>query len=201
MARTIAKDHDEKRRLILKAAAKVFARDGVARASMNEVAKTGGISKANIYHYYASKSALLFDILEAYLCSLRDRILQVPQSDLDDATKLMCVLEEYLLAYEGMDHEHKIQIEGLPLLTEDQQEILKGYQRDMVAMVSDVLRTIVAEHIANDKRALHSVTMSIFGMLNWYYVWQPKADAASCKDYAKTITHLIIFGASKQFQN
>ena len=201
MARTIAKDHAKKRRLILKAAAKVFAREGIARASMNKVAKTGGISKANIYHYYASKDALLFDILDAYLSSLRERILQLPLSGLDDAAKLMRVLEEFLLAYEGMDHEHKIQIEGLPLLPEDQQEILKGYQRDMVAVVSSVLKTVVAEQIANDKRELRNVTMSIFGMLNWYYVWQPNADGAARKDYAKTITHLVIFGATNQIQS
>ena len=201
MARTIAKDHEEKRRLILKAAAEVFAREGIARASMNEVAKTGGISKANIYHYYISKDALLFDILDTYLSSLRKRILQLPLSGLDDITKLKCVLEEFLLAYEGMDHEHKIQIEGLPLLPEDQQEILKGYQRDMVAVVSSVLKTVVAEQIANDKRELRNVTMSIFGMLNWYYVWQPKADGAARKDYAKTITHLVIFGATNQIQS
>ena len=190
MARTIAKDHAKKRRLILKAAAKVFAREGIARASMNKVAKTGGISKANIYHYYASKDALLFDILDAHLSSLRERILQLPLSGLDDAAKLMRVLEEFLLAYEG-----------LPLLPEDQQEILKGYQRDMVAVVSSVLKTVVAEQIANDKRELRNVTMSIFGMLNWYYVWQPNADGAARKDYAKTITHLVIFGATNQIQS
>ena len=200
MARTIAKDYEEKRRLILKAAAEVFAREGIVRASMNEVAKTGGISKANIYHYYISKDALLFDILDTYLSTLRKRILQLPLSGLDDITKLKCVLEEFLLAYEGMDHEHKIQVEGLRLLPKDQQEILKGYQRDMVAVVSSVLKSIVAEQIANDKRALRNVTMSIFGMLNWYYVWQPKADGAARKDYAKTITHLVIFGATNQIQ-
>ncbi len=201
MARTIAKDHYEKRQLILKAAAEVFAREGIARASMNEVAKTGGISKANIYHYYASKNELLFDILDSYLSSLRERILQVPLSGLDNFAKLMRILEEFLLAYEGMNHEHKIQIEGLPRLSENQQEILKAYHRDMVAVVSDVLRTIVAEHIANDKHALQNVTMSIFGMLNWYCVWQPKADGSACKNYARTIAHLIIFGAAKQVKN
>ncbi|MEP5152247.1 TetR family transcriptional regulator, partial [Planktotalea sp.] len=50
MARPIAKDHDAKRAHILCEAAVVFARDGIARASMAQVAKACGISKANIYH-------------------------------------------------------------------------------------------------------------------------------------------------------
>ena len=194
MARTIAKDHGEKRRLILKAAAEVFAREGIARASMTEVAKTGGISKANIYHYYASKDALLFDILDAYLSSLRKRILELPLSGLDDTGKLLRILEEFLLAYEGMDHEHKIQIEGLPLLPLNQQEILKGYQRDMVVIVSDVLREIVTEDISGNKRALRDVTMSIFGMLNWFYMWAGDKGEADRRAYASLVTDLVLNG-------
>ena len=66
MVRTIAKDHDEKRKQILKSAAKVFADQGFDRASMSLLARECGISKANIYHYYDSKDALLFDILDTY---------------------------------------------------------------------------------------------------------------------------------------
>ena len=67
MARTIAKDHDQKREQILKSAAKVFADQGFDRASMNLLAKECGISKANIYHYYDSKDALLFDLLDSLI--------------------------------------------------------------------------------------------------------------------------------------
>ena len=74
MARTIAKDHDQKRGQILKSAAKVFAEQGFDRASMTQLARECGTSKANIYHYYDSKDAILFDILDCYLSELRDRI-------------------------------------------------------------------------------------------------------------------------------
>ena len=75
MVRTIAKDYDTKREKILTAAAHVFAHNGVASASMAEVAKACGISKGNIYHYYASKLAILFKILDSYLTRLRGRLI------------------------------------------------------------------------------------------------------------------------------
>ena len=50
MARTIAKDHDQKRALILSASARLFAEEGYDRASMTQIARACGISKANIYH-------------------------------------------------------------------------------------------------------------------------------------------------------
>ncbi|MBL4811043.1 MAG: helix-turn-helix transcriptional regulator, partial [Rhodobacteraceae bacterium] len=67
MARTIATDYADKRRAILRAAARLFADEGFNKASMANVATACGISKANIYHYYPSKTSLLFDMLESHL--------------------------------------------------------------------------------------------------------------------------------------
>ncbi len=98
MARTIAKDHDQKREQILKKAASVFADQGFDRASMTLLAKECGISKANIYHYYDSKDAILYDILETYLRELRDRICNIDLTGLGPEEKLRKTVREILFA-------------------------------------------------------------------------------------------------------
>ena len=194
MVRTIAKDHDAKRQRILDVAASVFAREGIARASMNEVARACGISKANIYHYYASKDDLLFDILDSYLSELRDRTcgLDLTSAAPPDCLRLIC--QEFLLAYEGMDHEHKIQTEGLPLLAVDKQEVLRGYQRDLVGRVSTILTDCAPKALAQDKARRRELTMSVFGMLNWFYMWKPRADRASRLSYGDRVATLMLEG-------
>ncbi|MDU9005534.1 TetR/AcrR family transcriptional regulator [Sedimentitalea todarodis] len=194
MSRPIAKDHDAKRTHILKIAARVFAEQGFARASMSQVAKDCGISKANIYHYYSSKDALLFDILDSYLSALRDRILGIDMAGLDPSDQLGRVVVETLRAYEGMDHEHKIQIEGIPLLPENQQKILKAYQRDLVTQMSEVVSGIAPEVFEDDSGKLRATVMSIFGMLNWFYMWNNPADQDSRESYAKVVTGLTLTG-------
>lgn len=194
MARSIAKDHDQKRLNILTAAADVFAQEGIARASMAEVAKRCGISKANIYHYYASKDALLFDILDSYLSKLRDRIVDLPLQELSSEQKLHRILQEFLFAYEGMDSEHKIQTEGLPLLDTEAQTILKNYQREMVSLVETVLADLLPPNGAKNNAQLRDITMSVFGMLNWFYVWNRKADQSVRERYAHTIAELTLNG-------
>ena len=194
LARTIAKDHSEKRLHILAMAAEVFASEGIARASMIKVARNCGISKANIYHYYPSKDALIFDILNSYLSALRDQIYGLSLEALFCEDKLYLITREILLAYEGMDHEHKIQTEGLALLPKAQQEILKGYQRDMVELVSRVLAEIAPPQISKDARQMKNVTMSVFGMLNWFYKWNPKASRSARASYAETVASLTIGG-------
>lgn len=194
MARPIAKDHDEKRAHILKVAARVFAEQGFARASMAQVAKDCGISKANIYHYYSSKDALLFDILDTYLSALRDRVLGLDLTGLDPSEQLQRIVTETLRAYEGMDHEHKIQTEGIPLLPEEQQTILKAYQRDLVMQMSGVISEIAPKLFDGDTRKLRATVMSVFGMLNWFYMWNRTADRQARDDYARLVTRLTLTG-------
>ena len=194
MPRTIAKDHDAKRAHILKTAARVFAEEGFARASMNQLARACGISKANIYHYYDSKDALLFDILDSYLSELRDRICELPAAGIAAEARLRAIVLETLLAYEGMDHEHKIQTEGIPLLPEDRQRILRGYQRQMVAALGAALSGVAPQVFAGDPRKLRAATMSVFGMLNWFYMWNRSADRAAREEYADLVTALTLNG-------
>ena len=193
MVRTIAKDYDTKREKILTAAAHVFAHHGVASASMAEVAKNCGISKGNIYHYYDSKLAILFEILDSYLSRLRGRIIAIKLDSGDVAGSLEKLCAEILDAYDGMDDEHKIQTEGIPLLPEDQQTVLKGYQRDMVHHVETFL-SAANKSLQSNPQTRRAATMSVFGMLNWFYMWNTHNDADGLAAYAKTVAAITMGG-------
>lgn len=198
MVRALAKNHNEKRQHILSTAAEVFAREGIARASMNEVARSAGISKANIYHYYDSKDALLFDILDQYLSSLRDRVCGLDLGGLTAEAKLHEVIRTILIAYEGMDKEHRIQTEGLPLLSEEKQHVLKEYQRQMVQYVTSILTLNADEDLGQNPQKAWQLTMSVFGMLNWFYQWKPIATQAERIAYAELVTELTLTGISSK---
>lgn len=196
MARSIAKDHEDKRTRILTTAAQQFAAQGYAHASMAQVSEACGISKANIYHYYPSKTALLFDILNTYLSELRQRVCGLAEQGLSPAEQLHALTAEILLAYEGMDALHKIQTESLHLLPEDQQETLRGYQRDMVRKLSRILAQAAPGSFGENADQLHSATMSVFGMLNWFYMWNHGADRGARLDYAKLVADLTLAGVN-----
>ena len=196
MARSLAKDHDDKRTRILTIAAQQFAARGYANASMAQVSTACGISKANISHYYPSKAALLFDILQTYLSTLRDRVCGLAVESQSPADQLHAVTAEILLAYEGMDALHKIQTESLHLLPEAQQETLRGYQREMVRKVSGILATAAPDVQHQSREYLHHATMSVFGMLNWFYMWNAGADTAARRDYARVVADLTLSGIS-----
>lgn len=67
MARTRANDYDKKRQGILSRSATLFAEHGFTGTSITMIADACGVSKALMYHYYRSKDAVLFDLLEDHL--------------------------------------------------------------------------------------------------------------------------------------
>jgi AcrR family transcriptional regulator len=194
VARTIAKDHDQKREQILQSAAKIFATEGFDRASRATLAKEGGISKANIYHYYDSKDAILFDILDSYLSDLRDLILATDVEGLDPEDRLRRVIRDVLRAYQGSDYEHQVQLNALTALPEDQQDRMRAYQRDMVRYLSDCIRAAAPQVFGDDRAKLRAVTMSVFGMLNWYYMWNGGAGPQARDAYATLVADLTLRG-------
>lgn len=196
MARTIAKDHGEKRSQILKSAAKIFADQGFDRASMSQLATECGISKANIYHYYDSKHALLYDLLDNYLSTLRDRICAIPLTGCSPEDALRETVLQTLLAYQGADDEHRVQSSGLSALPEDQQSTLRAYQRDMVQHMSNILARCAPAQFDGHPARLRATTMSVFGMLNWFYMWNPGADEDERRDYATLVSDLTLKGIS-----
>lgn len=189
MARTIAKDHDEKRVGIRVAAARIFAAQGVDRASMSAIAKACGISKALIYHYYASKAELLFDILECHLEGLNKVVDAVPPAAPKDYFRAL--VREILLAYAGADDLHRILINSRDVLSREQQAAIIEIQKRLISKVSNA---IVEVGPALEGPKLHQVTMSVFGMINWYFMWNRSADAATRRDYADVVVNLTMEG-------
>lgn len=197
MARPIAKDHDAKRSAILHAAARLFADEGYGRASMAQVASACRISKANVYHYYPSKDALLFDILDTHLRGLRDHLCALENPRGDSALALNQFMTEVLLQYQGADAEHDVMQSGMNALPTAEQAKLKSYQRDITKALESILVKLVPEPVAQDPEQMKTLVMSIFGMLNWHYKWNKNADAGTRKRQAGVMADLILTGIRK----
>src|SRR3954470_2226615 len=72
---------EEKRRLILDAAAGVFARKGFHTSRVGDIAEEAGVAHGLLYHYFSSKDEVLDTIFREHWTSLLDRLHQVEQSD------------------------------------------------------------------------------------------------------------------------
>ena len=182
MPRGIARDHDAKRAALRAGAARYFARNGFDRASMTGAAKQCGVSKALLYHYYDSKEALLSDILDSHLSHL------VQLAEIAAPEGLPALVASVLAAYEDADAEHKLQLEALSALPADMQEPLVTAQRRLVRLMGDAIR---AQRPDLDAARLRAATMTVFGILNWVYMWHRPGKGLSRAAYARLAADFV----------
>ncbi len=194
MGRPRAADYDGKRKAILDRSAKLFARNGYDRTSMSEVASACRVSKALLYHYYVNKDELLFDILRAHLDDLISAVRAVNEK-LAPKPRLRALVGALLEAYRDADSQHKIQINELSKLPAAKRQQLIALERELVLIFSGAIGA-VNKNIGTSPRLLKPVTMSLFGMLNWHYMWFREGGPMSREEYADLATQLLIEGAA-----
>lgn len=173
MARPKSSQHEFKRDEILDVAAQCFADRSYAAASMNDIAAAGGTSKALLYHYYDSKEAILFDLLDRYTQRLLAIIGQAEATaqrrNLDDRAALHELIRSFLQEYETSATRHVALLNDTKFLGDDQRELILGRQRDVVSAVTRFLRRAYPERLTPANQT--ALTMMLFGMINWTFTW------------------------------
>lgn len=193
MARSRANDYDDKRQAILDRSAELFSAHGYDRASMNKIAEACGVSKANLYHYYKDKEGLLFDVIRFHLEELLEVVEAADRPADQPEARLRGLIAALLEAYRDADSQHNVQISSMRFLPQERQAELKRMERDLVTIFSAAVAG-VAPHLKGTKM-LTPVTMSLFGMVNWHYLWFKSTGSVSREEYAEIVTRLISDGA------
>jgi AcrR family transcriptional regulator len=193
MARPKSADHHLKRDEILDAAAECFAQLSYPAASMQEVAARLKTSKARIYHYYESKEALLFDLLDRYtqrlLAIIGETEGQAQRRKLDDRAALHALIEAFLIEYENSAAKHVALLNDTKFLNDDasssQRKIIVQRQRDIVSAFTRFLRRAYPQRL-NDANQT-ALTMMLMGMINWTFTWLRPDGPISYADFAKEV--------------
>ncbi len=200
MARPKSADHHLKRDEILDAAASCFAQLSYPAASMQEVAARLGTSKARIYHYYESKDALLFDLLDRYtqrlLALIGESEALAQRKKLDDKAALHALIEAFLIEYETSATTHVALLSDTKFLSDtaldapqaskpSQRELILQRQRDIVSAFTRFLRRAYPERL-NDQNQT-ALTMMLMGMINWTFTWLRPGGQISYAQFAREV--------------
>lgn len=198
MARPRAADYGIKRSAIVRQAAELFARNGYDGTSLNDIATACGTSKALLYHYYDNKEAVLADIirthLEDILAAVREANRMAVAEEPD--ARLRALIGAILDAYKDSDAEHVVQITELGKLPVEVQAELKAIERELV----NTFATAIVEAdpaLAGRQDLIKPVTMSLFGMLNWSFMWFKPTKGMSREQYGEVLGTLLLGGLRK----
>jgi AcrR family transcriptional regulator len=174
---------------ILEAAARAFAERGFPGASMSELARECGVSKALLYHYYTNKEELLFDMTERYMTRLVALCAEIEARHLSPHDHLATLIRSFLSEYQTSQHKHMVLTHDFKFLEDTRRKIIVKKQR---AVVATFRRAISA---ATDRRMSAETAlpaaMLVFGMINWTFTWLKPNGAMSYADFAEWVIRMI----------
>lgn len=86
----------DNREQLMDIALALFARQGIARVSLNAIAKEAGVTPAMLHYYFTSREALVDQLLEERFMPLRNRIAAVFADNPDDPVKSLTLMVKVL---------------------------------------------------------------------------------------------------------
>jgi AcrR family transcriptional regulator len=195
MARTKAAGFDAQRAAIRDAATRLFADKGYASASVADLARACGISKALMYHYYRDKEDLLADIALSYVDRLATIVDDVAARQLPPAAHLRRLIEAFMAEYEHSAARHRVLVQDVKYLARAHRGRVLARQRKVVDGFAAVIAPLAPE--ATRAGLAKPLTMILFGMINWTFTWLKDSGPLTYSGMAPLVAALFLGGIGR----
>ena len=193
MARTQARDYEQRRQRILDTAAQLFARNGFHNTAIADVAKECGISKSLLYHYFTSKEEILFAAMEDHVLLLRETGKGIVEGKGSAREKFQAITRAFLDIYKNAQARHAVLLGELKALDPKQQRRIVKTQREVVGIFNELIAEMMQG--AAEARSLRTVlTMLFLGMINWTHTWYDPNGALKPADLADLAAAIFALG-------
>src|SRR5437868_1818855 len=193
MARTRSENYDGIHLGILTNAARLFSAQGYMRSSIADLADACKLSRGALYHYFDSKEAILFAILDAHIREMIAHVERAVAAGGPTSTQFQNVIRAVVEVNAKSPHEQRVLIHDLPFLNEEEQLAIKNLERQLVDTVADLLVRLDAEGKIV-KRTKKIYTMILFGIINYTYTWYDPKGGIDPREFADMAVEVFMNG-------
>jgi AcrR family transcriptional regulator len=156
---------NERKIQIIKAAAKRFARHGLNKTTLDEVARDIRIGKATIYHYFNSKDDLYFATLKWECENFIDQVKIILEKDSDSLTQK---LTDYFGQKEIVSENNKLIHEALlTFFNEKSFEQEKEIINWLLVKEADLIKHFLTKHYSHRIKKISSIFPNFIVINSW----------------------------------
>ena len=168
-----------KREALLRAAVSAFNRRGFGQTSLEDIAQSLGVTKAALYYYFPTKSALVAACFERALKVASESLAAAKRDGRSGREKLILALRRYLKTMIGELNESLLLTEEHALTAADRGKLTERrdvFEREMRNLVKEGIRdgSVVA---CDPKLAIFVILGAIHWVPKWFTLGGPWTDA------------------------
>ena len=191
--RSRSEEYESKKSRILDTAAAMFAEVGYVRCKMEDIAERCDVSKSMLYHYFARKEDVLFEILQEHVSSLNSTIRRYLDAAkcADRAQFFRRFIELYLERATKARERHAVTLNDTRWLTAEQLAVQEDLERQNIALIVEVLRAVNPGYADREYRVY---ALLLIGMINWLELWYRPAGSMPRHELYDRISLLFLEG-------
>ncbi|WP_291075486.1 TetR/AcrR family transcriptional regulator [Hyphomonas sp.] len=194
MARTQALDYADKRSAIKETSAALFAKNGFHSASILDLAKACNMSKSSLYHYFASKDQVLYELLHDHAQTLIEVAEGIANNDALPAREKLLEFASQLLEINVKERDkHTLILNELEALPAVQRRKISKMLRKPIEVWFDVL-TEINPSLGHNVDMQFPSAMMFIGMINWTHTWFSDRGPVSTKQFAHIMCETFLNG-------
>ena len=178
--------------VIAKVSARLFADKGYMETSMDAIATASKVTKGGIYHYFGSKTDILYFICSNYV-DIDLENLEQSLNEIDTASEKI-----RFIIFRHIEH-YTTHMYAAKTLTNEAYNLPLRYFREVKArekryfgIVSGVMAQVPGA--AGRKDVVTALTFTLFGMMNWIYSWYDPKGRMKPEELSQLIYEIFTTG-------
>lgn len=156
---------DSKKRNIVEAAIKVFAKNGYEKTTMEEVAEKAKIAKGTVFYYFKSKEQLFFIIIREgfslLATQLESGVEKIHRSE-EKIEKLIAIQFEFFIYYSNFC---RILLSELWRIESYWKKDLENLQKDYSSIVINIIEESKKDGLIKKEIDTKALSISLFGLV------------------------------------
>jgi TetR/AcrR family transcriptional regulator, cholesterol catabolism regulator len=184
--------HAKRLNAIAKVSARLFSSKGYVETSMDDIAAAAKVTKGGVYHYFGSKTDILYHISATYVdldrAGLEQSLGEIP----DVSEKIRFIVFHHIDHYVSHPAAAKTLLHEAyilpPKLLKEVRAKERRYFEIVSATIADFLGTKYTKELAT------TLTFTLFGMMNWIYNWYDPKGTMKPTELSELIYNTFIQG-------
>ena len=180
------------RQRIVAAAVSLFAEQGFDATSVNEVVVRAGVAKGALYHHFASKDDLLYEVYRELVDRQLAGLREILGRGLAPADTLRELIADLVVTTAARAGEAKVFLRESHRLGDANQARVRAARRSIHDAVTELVRSAQATGEFSAVASPEIVTFTVFGLINELPVWYRPDGPKQPGEIAAELSDLIL---------